>query len=301
MNYKKVFTAKTGIFYDEDHYDMMINEDAIGFKEDGSILFIFKKGVIPAEKRIEFLKTMKSCGKQKTKNRGSGGGYVDLKQFPNQAVSLCNKHGQPLKNEKIFSSYFLYEDGHMTKRCQGNQVRCGVAGYFDKTAGLECRKVHWSATNPKRHSTLEELAVIVSEHFKKVAPEVWSYQKSKINEDFIFKESVFSTMTINYDYRTATHKDKGDLENSLSTLTILEEEDDNYSGFYTGLPEYKLMFDVRGGDTLIFDAHEFHSNTEYKAHTDKLGKDDLNDCNFCGRLAVVCYLRNGINLCSNTE
>ena len=108
-------------------------------------------------------------------------------------------------------------------------------------------------------------------------------------------------MTINYDYRTATHRDSGDLEGSLSTLTILEEEEDNYDGFYTGLPEYKIMFNVRDGDTLIFDAHEFHSNTEYKVKTDKLGYDELNKCNFSGRLAVVAYLRNGINLCGNQE
>ena len=134
-----------------------------------------------------------------------------------------------------------------------------------------------------------------------MSPEIWAYQKSKINEDFIFKDSIFSTLTVNYDFRTATHKDKGDLDNSLSTLTILEELEDNYDGFYTGLPEYKLMFDLRDGDTLIFDAHEYHSNTEYIVKSDKLGFNDLSDCNFAGRLAIVAYLRNGINICGNQE
>ena len=233
--YKKVFEAKKGEFYDEDHYEMTISEDAIGLKEDGSILFIFKKNVIPLE----------------------------------------------------------------AKRCQGNQVRCGVAGFFDETAGLPCRKVHWSAHNDKRHIQLEGICKTISNHFKDVAPEIWAYQKSKINEDFIFKDSVFSTLTVNYDFRTACHRDKGDLENSLSTLTILEELENNYEGFYTGLPEYKLMFDLRDGDTLIFDAHEFHSNTEYIVKSDKLGFNDLSNCNFAGRLAIVAYLRNGIDICSN--
>ena len=82
---------------------------------------------------------------------------------------------------------------------------------------------------------------------------------------------------------------------------ILEELDNHYDGFYTGLPEYKICFDIRDGDTLIFDAHEFHSNTEYIAKTDKLGYNDLSKCNFAGRLAIVAYLRNGINLCGNEE
>ena len=61
------------------------------------------------------------------------------------------------------------------------------------------------------------------------------------------------------------------------------------------------MFDIRDGDCLIFDAHEFHSNTEYIVKSDKLGFNDLSDCNFAGRLAIVAYLRNGINLCGNQE
>jgi len=301
MNYKKVFEATKGLFYDEEHYDMCITEDCIGYKENGDILFIFKKNVIPENKRDEFKKILKPIGKSKTKNRGSGAGYVDVNKFPKNAVSLCNAKGDPLKNEKIFSCYFKYEDGKVAKRCQSNQTRCGVAGYFDETAGLPCRKVHWSAHNPVRHNKLEEFCKIVSEHYKKVAPEIWEFQKSKINEDFIFKDSIFSTLTVNYDYRTANHKDTGDLENSLSTLTIFEEEEDNYTGFYTGLPEYKLMFDVRGGDTLIFDAHEYHCNTESDTLTDKLGYDDLSEKEFGGRIAVVSYLRNRINLCSNEE
>lgn len=299
MNYKKVFQAENGVFYNNEHYDMCISEDAVGYKEDGSILFIFKKNVIPKEIRKEYVNMLRSCGKTKTKNRGAGGGYLDINRFPKQAVELCNKKGEPVKNPKTFSAHFKYEDGKISKRCQGNQTRCGVAGYFDKTASFNCRKVHWSAANPVRHNKLENICKIISEHFKKVAPEIWEFQKSKIHKDYIFKDSIFSTLTLNYDFRTACHKDKGDLEGSLSTLTILEDEEDNYDGFYTGLPEYKLMFDVRDGDTLIFDAHEYHCNTEYKVKSDKLGYNDLDNCNFAGRLAIVAYLRNNINLCSD--
>ena len=43
MIYPKVFKVEKSTFYDEEHYDYIINDDAVGFKEDGSILFIFKK------------------------------------------------------------------------------------------------------------------------------------------------------------------------------------------------------------------------------------------------------------------
>ena len=43
MNYKKVFNAEISTFYDEEHYDITIADDAVGYKENGDILFIFKK------------------------------------------------------------------------------------------------------------------------------------------------------------------------------------------------------------------------------------------------------------------
>tara|TARA_R110000765_G_scaffold213808_2_gene318820 strand:+ start:233 stop:1165 length:933 start_codon:yes stop_codon:yes gene_type:complete len=301
MEYKKVCEAEKSSFYNTDHYDKIITEDAKGFKEDGSILFIFKKNVIKKEDRSKYINLLRVLAKTKTKNRGSAAAICDVNKFPKDAVSLCNSKGMPLKNEKIVSTYYIKDNGEMAKRCQSNMVRCGVAGYFDETAGLPCRKVSWSKNNLKKHNELMPLCETISNHFKDVAPDVWDYQKSKVNENFVFKDSIFSTLTINYDFRTACHKDKGDLEGSLSTLTILEDINDNYEGFYLGLPEYKLMFDIRDGDTLIFDAHEYHCNTEYKVLSDKLPIDDLTGNNFAGRLSIVAYLRNRINVCANQE
>ncbi len=107
-------------------------------------------------------------------------------------------------------------------------------------------------------------------------------------------------MTLNYDFRTASHMDSGDLEGGLSTLTILEDIPGNYEGFYLGLPEYKIAFDIRDGDTLYFDAHEYHCNTEFKVLSDKLPIDDLADNNFAGRMSIVCYMRNKMKDCPNT-
>lgn len=301
MNYKKVFNAEISTFYDEEHYDITITDDAVGYKENGDILFIFKKNVIPEEDRKNYLKIIRSLSKTKSKNRGSAAGYCDVQKFPKDAVSLCNPKGEPLKNEKIVSTYYIKENGEMAKRCQSNMVRCGVAGYFDAVAGYPCRMVGWSSNNINKHNGLIPLCNTISNHFKSVAPEVWEYQKSKCHNSYNMGDSCFSTLTLNYDFRTAAHKDKGDLENSLSTLTILEDEEDNYEGFYTGLPEYKIMFDIRDGDTLIFDAHEVHCNTDYKVNSDKLPIDDLTGNNFAGRVSIVAYLRNRINLCGDTD
>ena len=106
-------------------------------------------------------------------------------------------------------------------------------------------------------------------------------------------------MTLNYDFRTACHKDKGDLIGGLSTLTIFEDIKDTYDYFYIGLPEYKIAFDLREGDTLYFDAHEYHANTDFKVKFHDLPIDNLTNNNFAGRMSVVCYLRDRLNVCGN--
>tara|TARA_R110000772_G_scaffold105833_1_gene207640 strand:- start:572 stop:760 length:189 start_codon:yes stop_codon:yes gene_type:complete len=54
---------------------------------------------------------------------------------------------------------------------------------------------------------------------------------------------------------------------------------------------------VKSGDTLIFDAHEFHANTEMKVLSDKLPINDLTGESFGGRISIVAYLRNRISEC----
>ena len=54
MKYKKNFEAKIGEFYEIAHYDKVINESSVGYKEDGSLLFCLIKGNVPEDQRLEF-------------------------------------------------------------------------------------------------------------------------------------------------------------------------------------------------------------------------------------------------------
>lgn len=299
--YKKVWEAKAGEFYDKSHYNTIINESSYGLNEDGEILFCLIKGAIKEENRKNYADIIRSCCKTKTKNRGASAGVCDLRYFPKKAVALCDKNGNEYKDGKDRYSLF-YKDatGKVVNRCQSNQVRSGVAGYFDAVAGLPCRKVRWSNINPLKHDGLIELAKEIESNHKTYCNSSYNYHRKKadeVPENLLFKDTIYSTMTLNYDFRTATHKDKGDLEGGLSTLTIFEDVKDNYEDFYLGLPEYKICFDVRDGDTLIFNAHEYHANTEYKVLSESLKNDDLTGNPFAGRMSIVCYMRNKLYMC----
>ena len=93
-------------------------------------------------------------------------------------------------------------------------------------------------------------------------------------------------MTINYNWQTALHKDAGDLKEGFGNLIVCTEGD--YEGGYTGFPQYGVAVDVKNGDFLAMDVHEWHANTKLKGKT----KDFT-------RLSLVCYLRENMVKCKH--
>ena len=295
--YSKKYECLKADFYDLEHYDEVINESKIGYKENGDVLFVFVKNAILKENREDYIIAIKSNAKTKTKNRGTASGVAVVNRLPKDAVAICKADGSEPANKRLVSVQYKRADGTICGRCQSNAVRCGCAGYFDAVAGLPCRMVGWSTKNPARHLKLEELCEEIGKTHKENEPKSYEFQMSKSHKDYLMGQSPYSTLTLNYDFRTAAHIDRGDLQNSLSTLTILEEIENNYEGCYLGLPEYKIALNVKSGDTLIFDAHEYHANTEMKVLSDKLPIDDLTGNPFGGRISIVAYLRNRIGDC----
>jgi hypothetical protein len=295
--YKKVFEALRGDYYDLSHYDKVINDECIGLKENGDILFVFVKNSIKRENREKYINAIKNNAKSKTKNRGTASGVANVSRFPKDAVALCDKNGNPLNNKRLVSVQYKRADGSVCGRCQSNMVRCGCAGYFDNVGKLPCRMVGWSTKNPEKHELCVELCEEIAKTHRENEPKSYAFQMSKTHRDYKMGDTPYSTLTLNYDFRTACHIDKGDLNNSLSTLTILEEIPENYKGCYLGLPEYKIAINVKDGDTLIFDAHEYHANTEMEVLSDILPIDDLTGKPHGGRISIVAYLRNRINTC----
>ena len=121
--------------------------------------------------------------------------------------------------------------------------------------------------------------------FKQLVPDRHKIQLEIANKtpEFQIDGTAYSTITLNYNWRTATHCDSGDLDEGCGNLIVLEKSKSNckdsckdFTGGYLGFPRWGICVDVRQGDFLAMDVHEFHSNTPI-----------IGD----GRLSVVCYLR----------
>ena len=106
-------------------------------------------------------------------------------------------------------------------------------------------------------------------------------------------------MTLNYNWRTALHKDVGDVEAGFGNLVVIENG--KYDGGFLYYPQYNVAIDVRCGDFLAMDVHEWHCNTPLTTSSNSykdtiLINPEVNPDKPI-RLAIVCYLRKDMEKC----
>lgn len=165
----------------------------------------------------------------------------------------------------------------------------GVAGYFDRYVRHPYgRAASYSEKNPKWVLSFPYLRKL-SYAYEVLVPERWRRQKEccdKIDQGFVIPGTVFTTVTVNRTFRTAAHRDSGDLSTGFSNLGVVSNGKD-FSGGYLIFPEYRVAINVRPGDLLLVNNHEgIHGNTPIV-----LEEEGAN------RISLVCYFREGMLEC----
>ncbi len=199
-----------------------------------------------------------------------------------------------------------------------NQVASNPIGFYEESknfAKLPCRLTHFTRVNYDNYTTGLPFIQKINECFKKLIPESHKKQLCRANQKSHLKipKTCFSTITINRNFRTALHKDAGDFKEGFGNLTVLERG--KYHGGYTCFPQFGIGVDVRKGDFLAMDVHEWHTNTpiyetpedkEFNKSLDPVFKDNP-DVGTVGiyqnytRLTFVCYLREKIINCPDEK
>lgn len=134
--------------------------------------------------------------------------------------------------------------------------------------------------------------------FKDMLPERYQIQKrcaDSIDQKFrVAGDTVFTTITTNRNFRTAAHRDAGDLHEGFSNLCVVGNEKD-YRGGYLVLPEFRVAINLRAGDLLLVNNHfGIHGNTEIIPPEGK----DIEDME---RVSVVSYFREGMLECGEYD
>ena len=94
-------------------------------------------------------------------------------------------------------------------------------------------------------------------------------------------------------------------------IIVIEDTDNRntYEGCYTGFPQYGVAVDVRTGDFLAMDVHQWHCNTEFvdldgddtpTVVSPRTGKPVLREWQY-NRLSIVCYLRDNMINCRTSQ
>lgn len=302
---------KEGYFFGEKHYNTIINFDCDVYIDEKfnnkKLLLSFRKNVLDKKKCCDAYKALEKESQKKHNNRGSAAGLLNTKKLP--------KYVKKTTHKTKFRTYYVGKDNKKKKDHISNYVNSGIIGYFDRydrnvfskksnkknkskinKPKIPCRTTKFTREQVKKWKQTLPLIKEIDTCFKKQVPKRYKIQlnRAKKTSDFQIMNTAFSTITINYNYRTATHKDKGDLEEGFGNLIVLEKskcdsKGDYYKGGLLGFPQYKIAVDVRQGDFLAMNVHEWHCNTRISSLNK--GKNNY------GRLSLVCYLRKNMIKC----
>lgn len=255
-------------FMDDSHYDVLLDEDVKVLRPDGSpLLVLLKKAIDPqlAGNAWEILKRVNI----RTENRSTASGIVAKPRK---------------KGDGTLSS--------TTRVPKGWEVISGTIGSFERTVRMPfAHKCAWNAQNPGQFKQIVPMLQQASNLFGKYVPDRFQIQNSfveKTHANWVVPGTVYTTITVNKNFRTAAHKDAGDLEEGFSNMIVLHQG--KFSGANLVLPNWRIAVKLQSLDFVMFDAHEFHGNTALVKHT----ADAV-------RCSLVCYYREKMYLCKSSE
>jgi len=127
----------------------------------------------------------------------------------------------------------------------------------------QCRMTAYTAKFLERYQDCLPVFSKVSRLFKSLVPKRYKAQALAVREispEFVIPGTVFTTVTVNKNFRTALHKDSGDYEQGFGMMTVTSVGE--YGGGYTLFPQYGFGIDCKAGDVLAMDVHQWHCNSE---------------------------------------
>ena len=183
-----------------------------------------------------------------------------------------------------------------------NGVRSGVGGFMDRYPRIPfCRETGWSANHHNLYEDALPLFQAAAAVYERELPVRFAGQMEamkNLGPDWQIGDTPYTTLTINRDFRTAAHRDVGDLCESweqhenprgFSNLLVLDNGKD-YDGFYLCYPEFRVAADIRAGDMIMMNAHRIHSNSP--AFNYEEGFE---------RMSVVMYFRESMLSCGSKK
>ena len=237
-----------GKHLDDSHYDVVVggDEPVDVFKPDGQPLVKYRPGWFSEDLCRSVTPACRKAAADTT-NRGTAAGElltVDGKSANYRATKM---------------------DGTATKTAHSAPVKSGIVGYFDRTPRIPyCRQTNFLVSQAASWNKFLPYIQRADQGLKELLPERWAAQReyaTNTASDWVIPDSTFTTVTVNRNFRTATHKDAGDLKAGFGVMSCIRNE--KYSGAYLVFPEFRVAVDFSSGCLCLADVHHWHTNTQF--------------------------------------
>jgi hypothetical protein len=278
--YKKIINDNEmkynkGKLYNLGHFEYKITEDTDGWYMDKGtkkLLFKFRKNVISTELQDAVIKCYKTMAKQKHPNRGAAGGLMK------NGLTRVWKGGTS----------------------EANSTQSNIAGYYDRPrrehkgklgTNLACRLTAFTLNKGDKWKDSIPFLKRCNDLYFNLSKPHWNKQHNRIQKvpkELRIPNTVFTTVTINYNWRTACHLDTGDYCEGMGNLIVVGN---GWTGGWLGFPQWGVAIEAKPGDFLLMDVHQWHCNTELH----------LDDPKKSFRMSFVLYLRDAMTDCSENN
>jgi len=195
--------------------------------------------------------------------------------FDRWVEGLSNKHEDTRRAE---AKYIL--DNYISETNYAQTVMSGVAGYYSRYPRIPYKRATaFTEKNPQDFEKSFPYLKKLNHCFSQLLPQRWGNQRAaadKLDPNFLISDTVFTTLTVNHNFRTAAHLDAGDLASGFSNLSGLGA---GWEGAELILPEYRAAVKLEPGDLLLVANHTaIHGNAEIRGENPD-------------RMTIVAYFR----------
>ena len=218
-------------------------------------------------------------------NRGLAGGIIH------------NKVGERLTDRgpigKVAGTRYrtLKKDGTLSNTQVAIPVQSGIIGYFGRDSRFPyCRECSWNSYYQDKWKQLLPFIKSVDSKYREISAD--DHQKQlevaqQINSDFRIGNTVFTTLTVNKNWQTAIHTDKGNVMASKFSGVMTAFTSGSYEGCFTLFPQYEIGVNLRTTDFLLFNNHLHHCNSP------------LIPKGAYERISLVFYMRSNMTACNS--
>ena len=265
---------KEGHWFDKKDMKILINFDADIKKKTPNglktIAIFRKKFIKPELNKLAFEAYHKAA--LPSRGRGAAAGLI-------QTDSVYWNKRIPVNIDKWSTSYIV--KGKKSKMKVNNQVASNVIGFYEATPFLNLppRMTNYTRTHLEKVKKGLPYLEKLNEFYEKHIPSVYNIQKNRCNKrkELKIPNTVFSTITVNRNFRTGLHRDAGNFDEGYAVMSVLERG--KYRGGYTLFPQYGIGFDIREGDCIVFDnTKEWHCNTDFiESKSDRAYNEKIED------------------------